>query len=75
MKIIAGSVQPDEGAVIEIEGVLQHAYHEIDAIHHGIEIIYQDLSLFPNLTVAENIALTRRVVELGRDHDVLVPLS
>jgi simple sugar transport system ATP-binding protein len=63
MKIIAGTVQPDEGAVIEIESVLQHAYHEIDAIHHGIEIIYQDLSLFPNLTVMENIALGRYVAE------------
>ena len=27
--------------------------------YYGIQVIYQDLSLFPNLTVAENIAIHR----------------
>ncbi len=57
IKIISGVEQPDNGAVIEIEGERIHDYSAIDAIHKGIEVIYQDLSLFPNLTVAENIAL------------------
>lgn len=57
IKIISGVVQPDNGAVIEIDGEQLHDYQAIDAIHKGIEVIYQDLSLFPNLTVAENIAL------------------
>lgn len=27
--------------------------------HYGIQVIYQDLSLFPNFSVAENIAVNR----------------
>jgi simple sugar transport system ATP-binding protein len=57
IKIISGVEQPDNGAVFEIDGERIHDYSAIDAIHKGIEVIYQDLSLFPNLTVAENIAL------------------
>lgn len=61
IKIISGAVQPDPGAVIEINGETFHDYHALDAIRKGVEVIYQDLSLFPNLTVAENIALPRLV--------------
>jgi simple sugar transport system ATP-binding protein len=57
IKIISGAVQPDEGAQIEINGKPLHGYQAIDTIHMGVEVIYQDLSLFPNLTVSENIAL------------------
>lgn len=57
IKIISGVVQPDNGAVINIDGEQLQNYQAINAIHKGIEVIYQDLSLFPNLTVAENIAL------------------
>jgi len=63
IKIISGTVQPDNGASIEIAGQTQHSYHAINAIHQGIEVIYQDLALFPNLTVAENIALGQYVAE------------
>jgi simple sugar transport system ATP-binding protein len=57
IKIISGTVAPDEGAQITMDGHPVHDFHAIDSIHRGIEIIYQDLSLFPNLSVAENIAL------------------
>jgi len=63
IKIISGTVQPDDGATIEVEGHVLHDLHAIDSIHKGIDIIYQDLSLFPNLTVMENIALRRYVAE------------
>jgi len=63
IKIISGNVQPDDGAQIEVEGQVLHGIHAIDAIHKGIDIIYQDLSLFPNLTVMENIALGRYIAE------------
>ncbi len=49
--------------MIEIEGQVLHGIHAIDAIHKGIDIIYQDLSLFPNLTVMENIALGSYIAE------------
>ncbi len=61
IKVISGVVQPDNGAVIEIDGERFQDYQAIDAIHKGVEVIYQDLSLFPNLTVAENIALSEMI--------------
>jgi len=58
IKIISGVEKPDSGAEIYINGELSSHRSSIDSIHQGIEVIYQDLSLFPNLTVAENIALS-----------------
>lgn len=66
IKIISGTVDPDPGSTIEIEGQPVAHYHAIDAIHKGIQVIYQDLSLFPNLTVAENIALGQFVANRSR---------
>lgn len=63
VKIISGNVTPDDGAQIEVEGQPLASVHAIDAIHHGIEVIYQDLSLFPNLTVAENIAINQYIAQ------------
>jgi len=58
IKIISGVEKPDSGSEIYINGKLSSHRTSIDSIHQGIEVIYQDLSLFPNLTVAENIALS-----------------
>ncbi len=72
IKIISGTVSADPGTEITIAGEAVHGSQAIDAIHKGIQIIYQDLSLFPNLTVAENIALgqvvasRRHVVNWGK---------
>lgn len=63
IKIISGNVQPDDEAQIEVEGQVLHGIHAIDSIHKGIDVIYQDLSLFHNLTVMENIALGRYIAE------------
>lgn len=60
IKIIAGVVQPDAGQ-ITIEGKTMPHLHPIDAIRAGIQVIYQDFSLFPNLTVAENIAINHEL--------------
>lgn len=62
IKAVAGVIPIDEGH-ITING---HAYthlHAIDSIREGIQVIYQDLSLFPRLTVAENIAFNQLVEE------------
>ena len=56
IKLVAGVIRPDSG-VVSIRGRQYRALRPIDAIKEGIQVIYQDFSLFPNLTVAENIAL------------------
>lgn len=60
IKIIAGVYQRDVG-VVQIGGKEYAHLHPIDAIREGIQVIYQDFSLFPNLTVAENIALNEQL--------------
>ncbi len=62
IKIIAGVYQRDAGTVV-INGKEYDRLHPIDAIREGIQVIYQDFSLFPNLTVAENIALNEQLAE------------
>jgi len=66
IKIISGVERPDEGARIEMDGQIQHHLQSIDSIRKGIEVIYQDLSLFSNLAVAENIALAQTIAAESR---------
>lgn len=61
IKILSGVYQPDEGAEIMIDGELQKNITPLESLRHGIAVIYQDFSLFPNLSVAENIAMVSRV--------------
>jgi len=61
VKIISGVIEPEQGAEIIINGERYEHSSSMDAIRQGIEVIYQDLSLFPNLTVAENIALSENI--------------
>ncbi|MBQ6903397.1 MAG: sugar ABC transporter ATP-binding protein [Lachnospiraceae bacterium] len=56
IKIISGVYQRD-GGTISFDGKTLERITPIDAINLGIQVIYQDFSLFPNLTVAENLAL------------------
>jgi len=67
IKIIAGVVAPDSGQIV-INGKPCQRLQPMDAIREGIQVIYQDFSLFPNLTVAENIALN---YELSRNIQVV----
>lgn len=57
IKILSGVQSPDEGGKIIIEGKEVHLKDPMDAIKRGISVIYQDFSLFTNLTVAENIGI------------------
>jgi ribose transport system ATP-binding protein len=61
MKILSGAYIPDAGAEILIDGKPVHIDGPLAAKAHGIAIIYQELALAPNLTVAENIYLGREV--------------
>ena len=57
IKILSGVQPPDEGGKIVIEGQEVSIKDPMDAIKRGISVIYQDFSLFSNLTVAENIGI------------------
>ncbi len=59
VKIITGVVNPEPGAEIEIEGKVFHRLTPFEALHRGIYVVHQDLSLFPNLSIAENIGINR----------------
>ncbi len=56
IKIISGIEHPDSGQVY-FDGALTRHLDSSGSINRGVQVIYQDLSLFSNLTVAENIAL------------------
>jgi ABC-type sugar transport system ATPase subunit len=66
IKILAGNIQPDAGAKILIEGEECHALTPMSSIQKGIIVIYQDFSLFPNLTVTENIAISGQLEKSGK---------
>jgi ABC-type sugar transport system ATPase subunit len=57
IKVLAGVHFPDDGAEIYINGERTTIRNPMDAMRKGISVIYQDISLFPNLTVAENICI------------------
>ena len=63
MKILSGAYQPDSGS-IKIEGTNQKIDSPIKSNNLGISMIYQELNLVPEMTIAENIflghELTRR---------------
>jgi len=63
-KIIAGVVRCDRGS-IEVEGKLAVINNPLDAQRLGIGIIFQELDLFPNLTVGENMVIGNLSVKPG----------
>lgn len=65
IKIISGAERPDSGEII-INGEKYPSITPKAAIQLGVQVIYQDFSLFPNLTVAENIVLTSAVAQKRR---------
>lgn len=66
VKIIAGVEQADKGEgsiVINGKRYPKSKHNVISAIEAGVQVIYQDLSLFDNMTVAENIAMNKLIKE------------
>lgn len=60
VKIISGVYTKDEGEVY-FEGKKVERITPAEATRLGIQVIYQDLSIFPNLTVMENLALNSEI--------------
>jgi simple sugar transport system ATP-binding protein len=75
IKIVSGVYQPDRGEIL-FDGAPVHGLTPISAISRGVQVIFQDFSLFGNLTVAENLALStelrdnRHIVSWRRVRDV-----
>lgn len=59
IKVISGVYQPDKGSHISVDGKRFPRLTPALSSFYGVQVIYQDLSLFPNLTVMENIAIHR----------------
>ena len=67
IKIMSGVYQPNAGEIY-IDGNKVESLSPMASIEHGVQVIYQDFSLFGNLTVAENLAMN---VQLREQRQVL----
>jgi ribose transport system ATP-binding protein len=87
MNLIGGVVQPDSGRMV-YQGKPYRPRRPADAYNSGIAFIHQELNLFTNLTIAENIFIehfpTRRLGPLrlvdraavqARTHEVLAEVG
>ena len=68
VKMIAGVEQPTAGRIL-LDGAPVRFSDTADAMTHGIGMVFQELNLFGNLSVAENIFANREIMRRGRiDH-------
>ncbi len=83
MKILSGALVPDAGS-IELDGQPYRPRNPLEGRRAGVAMIYQELSLVPHLSVAENVFLgvepTRRglldrVLMRQRTREVLAELG
>ena len=65
IKVLSGAYPPDPGGEILIDGAPVATGDPIAARANGVAVIYQELSLAPNLTVSENIFLGNEPSRLG----------
>ncbi|MEL6523800.1 MAG: sugar ABC transporter ATP-binding protein [Pseudomonadota bacterium] len=54
MNVLAGTLRPDRGMIRVGQADLSERYSATVAGQHGVRCVFQELSLCPNLTVAEN---------------------
>ena len=60
VKCVAGAHQPSQGEMV-LNGQPVSLRHPLDARAHGVATIYQEFSLVPTMSVAENIFLGRQI--------------
>lgn len=65
IKVLTGVYEKD-GGTIRVEGAEAHIHSPQDAQNVGISTVYQEITLCPNLTVAENMFI-------GRTKGTLIP--
>jgi rhamnose transport system ATP-binding protein len=68
VKTLAGVYRPDAGTVL-IDGQPVTFHGPVDARDAGIAIIYQEPTLFPDLSVAENVFMGRQPLSAGKRID------
>ncbi len=64
MKVLVGAEQPDAGTV-RVAGQEVHFQSVKDANGHGVAIVFQELSLFPELDVLANLFMGREPLRWG----------
>lgn len=64
VKCLAGVHKPDQG-VLKVNGQQVEFNSPTDAEHRGIETVYQDLALAPDLDAAANVFLGREIRRFG----------
>ena len=64
MAILSGALQQDAGSMT-LDGAPYQPGHPLDARRAGVAMIYQELSLAPHLSVAENILLGMEPATFG----------
>jgi ribose transport system ATP-binding protein len=64
IKILSGVHRPDTGDVL-LDGRRTAFTHPVEALRAGISVIYQEFSLLPERTVAQNIFLGREPTRRG----------
>ncbi|WP_030478604.1 sugar ABC transporter ATP-binding protein [Lentzea albidocapillata] len=69
IKTLAGVHRPDAGQVL-VDGSARRFSGPADALAAGIAIIYQEPTLFGDLSVAENVFMGRQPLGFGRRIDV-----
>jgi ribose transport system ATP-binding protein len=58
INVLAGELSPDSGEIL-FDNTPVHWRDPQEAARNGISVVYQELSLCPNLTAAENIGLSQ----------------
>lgn len=62
IKIVSGVYKADRGTITYGDKEFSEVT-PLEAIDNGVQVIYQDFSVFPNLTVMENLALNTELAE------------
>ena len=67
VKCLSGAIRPDSGQIF-VEGQPVALASPLDARRHGIETVYQDLALAPDLDAAANLHLGRELYRVRALH-------
>ena len=65
MKILSGAYHADPGGRMLVDGREVAIVSPLDALRLGVAVIYQELSLAPNLSVQQNVCLGREAARAG----------